>query len=61
MVYIFDNHSELVGQKHLGMPEQVFILSLLFVYQVVSQEGVASIPARDLYGDGFNKTYEKGI
>ena len=56
---MINNHSELVHQKHLGMPDQVFILTLLFIHQAVSQEGVASIPASALYGDGFNKTYGK--
>ena len=29
---MINNHSELMNQKHLGMPDQVFILTLLFIH-----------------------------
>ena len=42
------------------MPEQVLILLTLLIKQVVSQEGIAPIPASELYGEGFNFTHEQG-
>ena len=42
------------------MPEQVLLLLILLIYQVISQEGIAPIPASELYGESFNLTHEQG-
>ena len=49
-----------VDEKCLTMSATIFCLPILIIFQVGAQEGINPIPASELYGEGFNKTYQEG-